>query len=75
MSEYVTIKELAKRSSMSEKTVSKLIKRGAFPHYRPDPRGKILIRWSEFEAWMESRRIQMGNDADAIEILETLFAR
>ena len=75
MSEYVTIKELAKRTSMSERTISKLIKHGEFPHYRPDPKGKILIRWSEFEAWMESRRIQMESDADAREILETLFAR
>jgi hypothetical protein len=44
MSDYVTIKELAKRSSMSEKTVSKLIKRGEFPHYRPDPNPTLTIR-------------------------------
>ena len=74
MSEYVTIKDLALRASMSEKTVRKFIKRGEIPHYRPDPKGKMLIRWSDFEVWIESRRVRIEADADAKEMLEILFS-
>ncbi len=74
MSEYVTIKELALRASLSERTVRKLIRRGEFPYYRPDPRGKMLVRWYDFEAWIESRRVRIEADADAKEMLETLFS-
>ena len=74
MNEYVTIKDIAVRASLSEKTVRKFVRRGEFPYYRPDPRGKILIRWSDFEAWIESRRVRIEADADAKEMLEILFS-
>ncbi len=74
MSEYVTIKDIALRASLSEKTVRKFIKRSEIPCYRPDPRGKILIRWSDFEVWIESRRVRIEADADAKEMLEILFS-
>ena len=74
MSEYVTIKDIALRASLSEKTVRKFIKRGEIPYYRPDPRGKILIRWSDFEVWIESRRVRIEADADAKEMLDILFS-
>ncbi len=74
MNEYVTIKDIALRASLSEKTVRKFIRRGEIPYYRPDPRGKILIRWSDFETWIESRRVRIEADADAKEMLEILFS-
>jgi excisionase family DNA binding protein len=74
MNEYVTIKDIAVRASLSEKTVRKFVRRGEIPYYRPDPRGKILIRWSDFEAWIESRRVRIEADADAREMLEILFS-
>ena len=74
MGEYVTIKDIALRASLSEKTVRKFIKRGEIPCYRPHPRGKMLIRWSDFEVWIESRRVRIEADADAKEMLEILFS-
>ena len=74
MSDYVTIKVLAQRSSLSERTLRRFIRCREFPHYRPDPKGKILIRLADFDAWIESRRIQMEQDKDAKEMLELLFA-
>jgi excisionase family DNA binding protein len=74
MSEYVTIKEIARRASISEKTARKFIRRGEIPHYRPHPKGKMLIRWSDFEAWIESRRVRIERDTDARELLEILFS-
>jgi len=74
MTEFVTINQIAQRASMSEKTVRRFIRRGEIPSYRPNPRGKILIRWSDFEAWIESRRVRIESDADAKEMLEILFA-
>jgi excisionase family DNA binding protein len=74
MSDYVTIKVLAQRSSLSERTLRKLIRCGEIFHYRPDPKGKILIRLSDFDAWIESRRVLIEKDIDAKEMLELLFA-
>lgn len=74
MNDYVTIKFLAQRSSLSDRTLRKFIRCGEFPHYRPDPKGKILIRLSDFDAWIESRRVQIEQDIDAKEMLELLFA-
>jgi excisionase family DNA binding protein len=74
MSDYVTIKVLAQRSSLSERTLRRFIRCKELPHYRPDPNGKILVRFSDFNAWIESRRINVEKDADAKEMLELLFA-
>jgi excisionase family DNA binding protein len=75
MTEYITIKELAQRLSLSEKTVRRVLRRGELPHYRLHPRGKMLVRWSECEAWIEARRVAIDQDADARELLELLFKR
>lgn len=74
MSDYVTIKALAQRSSLSERTLRRYIRCRELPHYRPDPKGKILIRLSDFDVWIESRRIRIEQDIDAKEMLELLFA-
>ena len=74
MNDYVTLKVLSQKSSLSERTLRKFIRCRELPHYRPDPKGKILIRLSDFYAWIESRRIQVEKDADAKEMLELLFA-
>jgi excisionase family DNA binding protein len=72
MSDYVTIKVLAQRSSLSERTLRRFIQCKELPHYRPDPKGKILVRLSDFNAWIESRQVE--KDVDAKEMLELLFA-
>ena len=71
--DYCTIKEVAARASLSEKTLRKYLRSGDIPSFRPDPRGRILIRWFDFEAFMESRRVQIKQDADAKEMLESLL--
>ena len=62
MSEYISLKEVARRSSMSEKSIRNFIRNGALPHYRNSTTGKIWLRWIEFAAWMERRRIELHDD-------------
>ncbi len=75
MADYLTIKEAADRLRISERTMRKYLKRGDLAYYRPDPHGKILIRWGDVEAWLQSRRVEIEKDADAKEMLETLFGK
>jgi len=69
---YITIREVARRSSMSEKTVRNLIRNDALPHYRNSRSGKIWLRWDEFTAWMERRRIELKHDEDLLSILRDM---
>jgi predicted DNA-binding transcriptional regulator AlpA len=45
---FVTVREVARRSSMSEKSIRNFIRSNALPHYRNTGSGKIWLRWSEF---------------------------
>ena len=67
--DYVSVQEAAWRSSMSEKTIRNYIRNGALPHYRNSGAGKILLRWPDFVAWMERRRIQLTHDDHLLGIL------
>jgi excisionase family DNA binding protein len=75
MTDYLTIREAADRLRISERSLRKYLKRGDLAYYRPDPRGKILIRWADVESWLESRRVEIDKDADAKEMLEALFGK
>ena len=69
---YITVREVARRSSMSEKSIRDFIRNDALPHYRKSRSGKILLRWSDFAAWMERRRIELGHDNHLLRILRDM---
>jgi hypothetical protein len=72
---FVGLREAARRSSMSEKTIRNFIRNDALPHWRNSKSGKIWIRWAEFMAWMERRRIELKRDDDLLSILRGMNAR
>jgi excisionase family DNA binding protein len=75
MTDYVTMREAAERLRISERTLRKYLKRGDLPHYRPDPKGKILIRWNDVEAWLDRHRARSRTDEDVKALLTTLFGQ
>jgi predicted DNA-binding transcriptional regulator AlpA len=73
--DYITVRDIARRSSMSEKSIRDIIRNDALPHYRRSASGKILVRWSDFEAWMERRRIELKHDDCLLGILRDMKSR
>ncbi len=69
---YITIREVARRSSMSEKSIRNFIRNEALPHYRNSKAGKIWLSWAEFVAWMERRRIELKHDDSLLGILRDM---
>ena len=72
---YITVRDIARRSSISEKSIRDIIRNDALPHYRRSASGKILVRWSDFEAWMERRRIELKHDDCLLGILRDMKSR
>ncbi len=72
---FVTVREVARRSSMSERSIRNFIRNDALPHYRCSGSGKIWLRWTEFVAWMERRRIELKHDDALLSILRDLSAK
>ena len=72
--EFLSVKEVARRSSMSEKSIRGFIRNDALPHYRNSRSGKIWLRWTEFMAWMERRRIELRHDDGLLGILRDMSA-
>ena len=72
---YISIREVARRSSMSEKSIRNFIRNDALPHYRNSKSGNIWLRWSEFVEWMGRRRIELKQDGDLLSILRDMNAR
>ena len=69
---YVTVREVARRSSMSERSIRNFIRNDALPHYRNSRSGKIWLRWIEFVEWMEHRRIELKTDDFLLSILRDM---
>jgi len=69
---YITVREVARRSSMSEKSIRNFIKNDALPHYRNSGSGKIWLRWTEFVEWMERRKIELKHDDCLLGILRDM---
>jgi hypothetical protein len=69
---FITIREVARRSSMSEKSIRNFIRNDALPHYRNSKSGKIWLRWKEFVEWMERRRIELKKDDCLLNILRDM---
>ena len=72
---YITVREVARRSSMSEKSIRNFIRNDALPHYRNSKSGKIWLRWIEFVEWMERRRLELKHDDCLLSILRDMNAR
>jgi len=51
---YFDLKSLSEYSSLGVSTLRDYIRSEGLPHFR---KGKILVRQSEFDAWMESFRV------------------
>jgi excisionase family DNA binding protein len=66
--EWLSLRQLTEYASVSERTLREWLHRqtDALPAVRVD--GKILVRRSQFDAWLEHHRIQPGAlvDVDAI---------
>ena len=69
---YITVREAARRCSLSERSVRDIIRNEALPHYRRSACGKILLRWSDFAAWMERRRLELKHDDGLLGILRDM---
>ncbi len=69
MGEFISVREVARRSSMSEKLIRSFITNDALPHWRNRKNGKIWLRWADFAVWMERRRIELRHDDGLLEIL------
>jgi len=67
--EYLTIAELAKYVSISQRTLRDHLKDpiNPIPHFRIGTAGRIIrIKKSEFDEWMKSQKATQGNEIDAI---------
>jgi predicted DNA-binding transcriptional regulator AlpA len=69
---FVSIRDVARRTSMSEKSVRNIIRDEALPHYRRSRSGKIWLRWTDFAEWMERRRIELKRDDSLLDILRDM---
>ncbi len=67
--EYVTIRELSDRFSLSERTIRGLIIEHGLEHHQTRPRGKILVKLAIFQAYMESTKKRLNQDPVVAEIL------
>lgn len=63
--QYLDLNELSKRMSLSPRTLRAWVKHptDSIPAYRIG--GKLLVRWRELEAWIETHRVTTA-DAEAI---------
>lgn len=68
--DFISLKKLGERASMSEPVLRRLINSGKLPHYRPGR--KILVRWCDFVAFMETQRREINGDPELKQFLEEL---
>jgi hypothetical protein len=70
--EYIDVREVSRRCSLSDKSIRKIIRDDALPHFRNGRSGKILLRWSDFVSCMERRKTQLENDDNLLSILRDM---
>jgi len=70
VSEYLPLRDIAARASMSERTIRKHL--DAIPHRRLSTHGKVWIKWSDFERWLDGVRAGVQKDEDVMEVLRDL---
>ena len=69
---FVSVREVARRAGMCEKTIRNIIRDEALPHYRRSKSGKIYVRWSDFTEWMGRCRIELKGDDGLLDILRDM---
>lgn len=69
--QWYDLQTFSKRTCLSVKTLRKHLKKG-LPHYKVG--GKYLIRRSEGDFWVESFKVDVSSEVDAVvkEILESV---
>ena len=70
--QLLDLKGLSRYSSLGIPTLRDYLRSGGLPHFKL--RGKILVRVSEFNGWIESFRVNAKEDLNGIvnEVLESL---
>lgn len=63
----LTIQEAADALKVSEATVRRLIKRGAFAAFKVGERGQLRIKASDLEEYVEAHRVKVASGAFWIE--------
>ena len=74
MTDILTLREAADGYHLSERTLRKFLRSGELARYQLAPKGRILLRRSELERWLESKRRVVEKDIDAVKALEALLA-
>ena len=74
MTDFITLHEAQESFGLCERTIRKYIRSGELAAYRLVRNGRILLRRSEVESWLESRRQVIEKDGDARAMLEALLA-
>jgi hypothetical protein len=71
--EWFSLRELTEYASLSERTLREWLHRStdALPAVQVD--GKILVRKSQFDNWLECHRIQPGAPVDVGSIVNSLL--
>jgi len=66
------LKSLSQHSCLGVPTLRDYIRSGGLPHFKL--KGKILVRLSEFNRWLESFRVDTKSDLNIIvdDVLESL---
>ena len=62
--EYLDVRGLAAYSSLAVPSLRDYIRRDNLPCFKV--RGKVLVRRSEFEDWLESFRVKTGDELSKI---------
>jgi hypothetical protein len=73
--EYLSIQQLAEYSKISVRSLRRHMKHNELPHFcvrgENGAAGKILVRRSAFDQWMDAKWLQDDRDIDAI-VVRTL---
>ena len=67
--EYFSVTELSKYCGISQRTLRTLLKDplNPIPFYRVGAAGRIIrIKKSEFDEWMDSQKVDQGNEIDEL---------
>ena len=62
--EYLDLKKLSVYASLGVPTLRERLREGELPFYKL--RGKILVRKADFDAYMQSYRVDRHEDLDAL---------
>jgi excisionase family DNA binding protein len=62
--EYLDLKKLSKYSSLGVPTLRDRLREGRLPFYKL--RGKILVRKTDFDEYMQSYRVDKRDDLDGL---------